>query len=196
MRIKTSGMVAAILLVILAFSFPGVSRSQGFQFDEAKPAIYAGKQAADSENGNGEKALKSFAMRIAGTYLAIREPDAGPSRILTIHADGNLSSIQSIQFGGGAAGGGFSDQQGMWKRLGRLSVQATVLDFSFQPGSGEFLGTAAATYNLQFDGKFQKVTGAVAGKVFAPGVNPLNPGNAAPIAEFTDAFQAQKITIK
>jgi hypothetical protein len=34
-----------------------------------------------------------FAEKVAGTYLVTREPAEGPSRILTIHADGNLSSI-------------------------------------------------------------------------------------------------------
>jgi hypothetical protein len=41
--------------------------------------------------------------------------------ILTIHADGNLSSILSIQFSEAAGPGsnaGFSDQQGAWKKAG------------------------------------------------------------------------------
>jgi hypothetical protein len=46
---------------------------------------------------------------------------------------------------------------------------------------------------LQFDRKFQSVTGIVEGKIFGPGIDPLNPGEAKPIAEFSDAFEAQKI---
>jgi hypothetical protein len=33
----------------------------------------------------------------------------------------------------------------------------------------------------------------VEGKVFAPGVDPLHPGDAAPIAQFADEFTAQRV---
>src|SRR5918992_1240625 len=79
----------------------------------------------------------AFAEKVAGTYLVARDPAEGPSRILTIHADGNLSSIQSIQFSEGA--------------------------------------------------------GPVKGKIFAPGVDPLHPGDATPIAQFADEFTAQRV---
>jgi fructose-1,6-bisphosphatase len=62
-----------------------------------------------------------FAAKAAGTYLVTRDPADGPSWILTIHADGNLSSILSIQFSEAAGPGsnaGFSDQQGAWKKAG------------------------------------------------------------------------------
>lgn len=142
-----------------------------------------------------EDATARFGERIAGAYLVTRQPDAGPSRILTIFADGNLTSIQSIQFGGGVAGGGFSNQQGWWKRVGHHEIKAVVFDFSYDPLTGDFLGTAIAYYTLRFNGSLHTVTGEVKGKVFAPGVDPLNPGDTEPIAEFSDVFHAQRVTV-
>lgn len=56
--------------------------------------------AADTENGD-------FGKQIAGVYVVSLTPEQGISRILTIAADGNLSSIQSVQFSG-VAGFAFS----------------------------------------------------------------------------------------
>jgi hypothetical protein len=126
-----------------------------------------------------------------------RDPADGPSRILTIHADGNLSSIQSIQFSEGVSlegGAGFSDQQGVWEKAGNQQVQATTLDFEYDLSDGTFLGTAGAHYVLEFHQNFQIVEGRVEGKVFAPGVDPLDPGDATPIAQFTDEFTAQRVS--
>ena len=53
----------------------------------------------------------------------------------------------------------------------------------------------AATYNLQFDKTFQTVTGSVEGKIFSPGIDPLNPGDAEPINEFSDTFEAQRVVV-
>jgi hypothetical protein len=137
-----------------------------------------------------------FAEKIAGTYLVIRDPADGPSRILTIHADGNLSSIQSIQFSEGVGpegNAGFSDQQGAWEKAGNQQVKATVLDFEYDLSDGTFLGTSAAHYVLEFHQGFQIVDGTVEGKVFAPGVDALHPGETTPIAQFTDEFAAQRV---
>ncbi len=138
-----------------------------------------------------------FAEKVAGTYLVTRDPADGPSRILTIHADGNLSSIQSIQFSEGAGPEGFvgfSDQQGAWEKAGNQQIQATVLDFEYDLSDGTFLGTSGAHYVLEFEQDFQTVEGTVEGKVFAPGVDPLHPREAAPIAQFTDEFTAQRVS--
>jgi hypothetical protein len=110
-----------------------------------------------------------FAEKVAGTYLVTRDPADGPSRILTIHSDGNLSSIQSIQFSEGAGPEGY--------------------DLS----DGTFLGTTGAHYVLELSKDFQTVAGTVEGRIFAPGVDPLHPGEAAPIAQFTDEFTAQRV---
>lgn len=184
MRLISCG-VTLVLLGLFAFSSPAGSVSLGSQSEHTEDLV----------ESKGKGSLKLFSLRIAGTYVVSRNPDAGPSRILTIFADGNLSSIQSIQFGGGVAGGGFSNQQGVWKRLGPREIRATVLDFSYDPLTGDFLGSTAARYDLQFDSTFQNVIGTVAGKVFSPGIDPLNPGAVGPIAEFSDTFEAHRVTV-
>jgi hypothetical protein len=68
-----------------------------------------------------------------------------------------------------------------------------VLDFIHDLSGGTFLGTTGAHYVLEFGKGFQTVEGTVEGKIFAPGVDPLQPGEAAPIAQFTDEFTAQRI---
>ncbi len=155
------------------------------------------ENSAISAETTGKDTVKVFGRKIAGTYIVVREPDAGISRILTIFADGNLSSIQSIQFNGGVPGiaGGFSNQQGVWKRIGPCEIRATALDLSYNFQTGDFRGMAVASYDLQFDKTFQTVTGMSKGKVFSPGINPLNPGDAEPIAEFNDTFEAQRVVV-
>jgi hypothetical protein len=88
---------------------------------------------------------------------------------------------------------GFSDQQGAWEKAGNQQIQATTLDFEYDLSDGTFLGTARAHYVLEFHQDFQIVEGRVEGKVFAPGVDPLHPGEAAPIAQFSDEFTDQRV---
>jgi hypothetical protein len=164
--------LALALLATVAFLIPGVLRPS----------------EADNDS--------EFAEKVAGTYLVTRDPADGPSWILTIHADGNLSSIQSIQFSEGAGPEGFvgfSDQQGAWEKAGDQQIEATVVDFIHDLSDGTFLGTARAHYVLEFGKDFQTVAGTVEGKIFAPGVDPLHPGETAPIAQFTDEFTAQRV---
>jgi hypothetical protein len=168
----SSRILALALLATAAFLIPGVLR--------------AGEVDKDS----------AFAERVAGTYLATRDPAEGPSRILTIHADGSLSSIVSTQFSEGAGPegfAGFSDQQGVWEKAGNQQIEGTYLDFVHDLSDGTFLGTARAHYVLEFHQNFQIIGGRVEGKVFAPGVDPLHPGDATPIAQFTDEFTAQRV---
>jgi hypothetical protein len=113
--------LALALLATVAFLIPGVLR------------------ASETDKDSG------FAEKVAGTYLVTRDPVDGPSRILTIHSDGNLSSIQSIQFSEGASpegNAGFSDQQGAWEKAGNQQIQATVLDFEYDLSDGTFEFTA------------------------------------------------------
>jgi hypothetical protein len=169
---RSSLILALTLLAAAAFLIPGVLRS------------------SEADNNSG------FAEKVAGTYLVARDPAEGPSRILTIHADGNLSSIQSIQFSEGAGPEGFvgfSDQQGAWEKVGDQQIEATVLDFIHDLSDGTFLGTTGAHYVLEFGKDFQTVEGAVKGKIFAPGVDPLHPGETVPIVQFTDEFTAQRV---
>ena len=191
MRIKTLCGGALVLFGVFVFPSLVFSVSPEPQFKKAKQISPLVKKPAVLVEGKGKEAVKAFGSRIAGTYIVAREPDAGTSRILTIFADGNLSSIQSIQFNGGA----FSNQQGVWKRVGPREIRATVLDLSYDFETGNFLGMAVASYGLQFDKTFRAVTGTVEGNIFSPGIDPLNPGDAEPIDEFSDAFEAQRVVV-
>ena len=139
--------------------------------------------------------LLEFGREIAGVYVVSRPPEEGPSRLLTLSADGVLSSIQSIQFSGGATGAGFSNQQGVWQRTGEETVNAQVLNIAYDIATGAFAGMAVATYQLTFLEERQRVQGTVTGKIYPVGVDPLNPGSAAPIAEFTDTFEAERVRV-
>lgn len=195
MRIKTVYGGVLVLFGMVVFPSLVFSVSPEPQSKKAKQSSLLVEKSASLAEGKGKEAVKAFGNRIAGTYLVVREPDAGISRILTIFADGNLSSIQSSQFNGGAGGGGFSNQQGAWKRVGPREIRATVLDLSYDFETGNFLGIAVASYSLQFDKTFQTVTGTVEGNVYSPGIDPLNPGDAEPIDEFSDAFEAQRVVV-
>ena len=142
--------------------------------------------AADTDNGD-------FGKHIAGVYVVSLTPEQGISRILTISADGTLSSIQSVQFSG-VAGLAFSNQQGVYKRTGPREITAQVVDIDTDPATQEFLGVAIATYILTFDESLRSVHGQVDGQVFAPGVNPLHSDGAPPLQTFTDTFDLQRIT--
>jgi hypothetical protein len=139
--------------------------------------------------------LLGFGREIAGVYVVSRAPEESSSRLLTLSADGVLSSIQSIQFSGGASGAGFSNQQGVWRRTGEETIEAQVLNISFDPATGAFAGFAVATYQLTFLAERQRVQGTVTGKVYPVGVDPLHPGNAPPIAEFSDTFEAERVRV-
>ncbi|MDO8140908.1 MAG: hypothetical protein Q6358_05365 [Candidatus Brocadiales bacterium] len=195
MRIKTLYVGAVFLFGMVVFPSLVFSVSPEPQSKKMKQSSPLVKKPAVLAEGKGKEAVKSFGVRIAGTYIVAREPDAGTSRILTIFADGNLSSIQSIQFNAGSGGGGFSNQQGVWKRVGPREVRATVFDLSYDFQTGDFLGMAVASYDLQFDKTFQTVTGTAEGKIFSPGVDPMNPGDAEPIDEFSDTFEAQRVIV-
>ncbi len=136
-----------------------------------------------------------FGRDIAGVYVVSLPPEKGTSRLLTLSADGILSSIQSIQFSGGAGGLPFSNQQGVWQRTGNNTVEARVLDIDYDRATGAFKGMAVATYELTFLNDRQLVQGTETGKIYPVGVDPLNPGNVDPIGEFTDTFEAERVNV-
>lgn len=196
MRIPKSVISILVVLGVFVFSSQAFSVTPQPETEKTKQGIRGAEDAAALLATKRTDTQNRFGVRIAGTYIVTRQPDDGPSRILTIFADGNLASIQSVQFGGESLGGDwFSNQHGTWERVGKHESEATVLNLAYEPLTGEFLGTAIAHYNLQFDNMFQTVTGKVTGKIFSPGVDPLNPGETKPIAEFSDAFQAQRVTV-
>jgi hypothetical protein len=61
---------------------------------------------------------------------------------------------------------------------------------------GSFAGLALVNYDLTFDDTFQTFTGSVAGNIYAPDVNPLEPGDAAPTITFEGTLTGQRVTVQ
>jgi hypothetical protein len=198
MRIPTSFTRILVVLGVFVFSAPVFSVTPEPETEKVQQGITGTEDVTAFLASKGTDIQNRFGMQIAGTYLVTRQTEEGPSRILNIFADGNLTSIQSTQFGGvGEALGGdwFSNQHGPWERVGKNQIEATVLNLAYEHLTGKFLGTAIAHYNLQFDNALQTVMGDVKGEIFSPGVDPLNPGETKPIAEFSDSFQAKRVRV-
>ena len=166
--------VMVLLVLVVAWGLPGL-----------RPTVAAEVPLSD----------QAFGPAIAGVYVVSRPPEAGPSRLLTLSADGIVSSMQSIQFSGGTAVTPlpFSNQQGVWRRTDERTLEATVLDLAYERDTGAFAGFARAIYVLTFREDLQQVHGTSTGTIYPVGVDPLHPGDAAPIAEFTDRFTAERV---
>ena len=196
MRMPTSVIRIAVVLGTFVFSTPVFSLTSGPETEKGQHGIPGAEDATALGASKGAGTLHSFGVRIAGTYLVTRQPKEGSTRILNLFADGNLTGMQSVQFGGGIPREGFSNQHGTWKRIGKHEIEATVLDLEYDPSSGEFLGTTITHYNLQFDSTLQTMTGSADGKIYGPGVDPQNPGENIPFFEFSDPFfLAQRVTV-
>jgi hypothetical protein len=131
-----------------------------------------------------------FNKRVAGTYYLVE--DGGASfRIMTLTEDQNWFSTSSLQ-ADQISGHLFSDQQGVWRRTGRLEITATVLDFDFD-AKGSLNGIARICCVVIFDAHFRKVHGRYSGEIFAPGVNPLDLGDNKPIDRFEATFTGERV---
>lgn len=133
--------------------------------------------AAKNDSAIGEK--------IAGTYL-LTEADEGGSRIVTITADGCWFGIHSFQFDYK-----FSNQQGLWEKIGERKITVRTLDFSLLKDG---VGSALFRFTVEFDKAYRQVSGELSGKMFPPGVDPLNPV-AAPIKTFSNTFTGKRLIV-
>ena len=126
-----------------------------------------------------------FGEKIAGTYL-LNEEDDGGSRIVTITADGNWLGIHSYQLDNK-----FSNQQGVWKEMGKRKITARVINFSLLKDG---VGSSLFSFTVEFDKVYQQVSGELIGKLFPPGVDPLDPV-AVPIKTFSNTFTGKRIAV-
>jgi hypothetical protein len=112
-----------------------------------------------------------------GTYFTSPTPAA--AEILQLHGDGTAILTTSDQVTVGAGGLTFSDSIGSWKAIGprKLSARFLNLNFAGTIPSATFAGTAVVDYVYQFSAGFDTITVSCLGRIFAPGVDPLDPGS-------------------
>lgn len=122
---------------------------------------------------------------IASTYL-LTEDDDGGSRIVTITADGNWLGIHSYQLDNK-----FSNQQGIWKKTGKRKITVRALNFS---SLEDDVGSSLFSFTVEFDKTYQQVSGGLSGKLFLPGVDPLDPV-AVPIKTFSNTFTGKRLIV-
>ncbi len=123
--------------------------------------------------------------KIAGTYL-LTEDDNGGFRIVTIAADGGWFGIHSYQFDNK-----FSNQQGLWKKTGNRRIAVRTLNFaSLKDG----VGSSLFSFTVKFDNAYQQVSGELSGKMFPPGIDPLDPV-AVPVKTFSNTFTGKRIIV-
>jgi len=117
-----------------------------------------------------------------GTYYATPTPQA---EILQIHNDGTAILTTSDQVTVGAGGLTFSDSIGSWRAIGarKLSARFLNLNFAGTVPTATFAGTAVVDYVYQFAANFNTISVTCQGKIFAPGVDPLDP-NSTPFITF------------
>lgn len=139
----------------------------------------------NSSDAKVHKNDSAIGEKIAGTYL-LTEDDDGGSRIVTITADGNWNGIHSFQFDNK-----FSNQQGVWEKTENRKITVRTLDFiSLKDG----VGSALFNFIVEFDNAYQQVSGELSGKIFAPGVDPLDPV-AVPIKTFNNTFSGKRLIL-
>jgi hypothetical protein len=138
-----------------------------------------------SNDAGADKNDYDIGKLIAGTYL-LTEDDDGGSRIATITAYGSWLGIHSYQLDNK-----FSNQQGVWKKTEKRKITVRTLNFSsLKDGAGSSL----FSFTLNFNKTYQQVTGEHSGKVFPPGVDPLDP-LAIPIKTFSNTFTGKRLIV-
>jgi hypothetical protein len=110
-----------------------------------------------------------------GTYFTSPTPPA--AEILQIHGDGTAILTTSDQVTVGAGGLTFSDSIGSWRAIGprKLSARFLNLNFAGVVPSATYAGAAVVDYVYQFSANFSTINVTCQGRIYAPGVNPLDP---------------------
>ena len=135
-----------------------------------------GPAVADSSSGG-------FSKRVAGSYLIDHE-NSDARNVLTIGADGTflMASSDEHTFN-------FGNSQGAWKRSGRRSIAAKVVNFDFDAN-----GLGIVRFEISFDRRYRKVTGSFSGAVIKNGVADSLDDADNP-AQFSDDFSGKRITV-
>lgn len=140
-------------------------------------AVIGGLARADADKDN-----PAFARRVAGTYFVV-EQETGTREFLTISVDGNVflnsSAEGEFQFG---------SSQGVWERSGRRAIAMKVANFDFDDQ-----GIAVVDFVIEFDPTFMELDGRFSGALYPDNVDPLNPGNAAPLSAFEDDIAGRRM---
>ncbi|HSF19245.1 MAG TPA: hypothetical protein VLK65_27215 [Vicinamibacteria bacterium] len=140
-------------------------------------ALFGGLTSAEADKDH-----PAFARRVAGTYFVV-ERETGTREFLTISVDGNVflnsSAEGDLQFG---------SSQGVWERSGRRAIAMKVANFDFDDH-----GIAVVDFVIEFDPAFMELVGRFSGALYPDGVDPLNPGNAAPLFAFEDDIAGRRM---
>lgn len=139
----------------------------------------------NSTEARADNVDSAIGEKIAGTYL-LTEADEGGSRIVTITADGNWFGIHSYQFDNK-----FSNQQGLWEKTGKRKITVRALNFALLKDG---VGSSRFSFTVEFDKEYQQVSGELFGKLFPPGVDPLDPV-AVPIKTFSNTFTGKRLIV-
>lgn len=163
-------------VTLLALTFLGSGAVFAQTPDEQPLALETANAAERSFHGRA----------FAGTYIATL-PDR--AEILQLHRDGTAEMTLSDQVTSGAGGFTFSDSLGSWKRTGprRLVARMVNLNFDVTEPAATYSGAAVVDYVLEFGRHLRTFAASCQGKIFPPGVDPLDP-DSIPVTEFDCAY--------
>jgi hypothetical protein len=113
---------------------------------------------------------------VSGTYLATL-PDR--AEILTLHRDGTAGMTLSDQVTAGAGGFTFSDSYGSWRRTGRRTIAARMvnLNFDLTGPAATYSGAAVVDYVLELGPGPGRFAASCEGAIYATGIDPLDPAS-------------------
>lgn len=130
------------------------------------------------------------ALEIEGSYILFQ--DDGYQRVLSFDRSGNVVQASDLE-----AVYGFTSGVGAWEQTGPDAAKARVIDFNYDLETGQPVGPAIVDYELTFgelvQGKYQTVTGSLAGRQYELGQDPLAPTEE-PARTFEVSFTGKRIT--
>jgi hypothetical protein len=146
-------------------------------------------------SGRSEAGKNSF----AGTYFTIGDEDGIATPVIVqIGKDGSYTTVFGIQ-NTTLAGIVFTNDVGRWKKSGKNEITAKTFSISASPptgsSTGEVVGNCIADHVITFSHNFEEISLTVSGKCYAPDVNPVDPGDASVVAEFSGSFQGKRLTM-